>query len=156
MTDAKNATNATKEEHPFRPFAKWKGARRRCTNGVNSDLFFAATYLPVPIAKSLKEIEELCMTFYNQTLTQMLERAVSSVNYASDSDKTGTRKWFNDKMREGQCDLDKVKGAPPDKSWFIVKPVTVVTQAKEMKTATVETGWTQKELIAYAKANPKK
>ena len=145
MSDKKESISRTPVI--FRPFKNWTGPRIGVSCKVNSETYRAVTMLPV--ATNEKQMKEL----YNFTKVQYGERAVKNIAYAVDS---SLRKAIDKAMKDQKKDLNEIKFAPADATWFIEKKETKASKATEMKNAEQETGYTQEEMIALAKANPKK
>ena len=135
-----------------KPFVSWDGARQMVRSTIKKSIGNVKPefWLPIPMAQSIKKLNELCLQFYGLTLTQLLGKGVRQNHYDCD---TPLKKWYNDQMTK-DFDVPNCK-VPKDSFWFVVPRELKKNKTSEMKSAELETGWTQAELIAHAKKHPK-
>lgn len=113
--------------HRVLPFPTFKGARQMVRSTIKKSFgnWKPEFWLPIPMAKTIEELDKLCIKLYNLTLIQLLGKGVRQNHYDID---IPLKKWYNDQMT-------KTKDVPnctvPDTKWWLY--VTKPKKASEIK-----------------------
>ena len=138
--------------HAVLPFPSFKGARQMVRSKIVKSLGFwkPEFWLPIPMAKTIEELDKLCKKLYNLSLVQLLGRGVRQLHYDSD---IPIKKWYNDQMSDKK-DVPNCE-TPETSFWFIIPKESKVSEIKQYREIQVKTGKTTDEL-AELLADPKK